>query len=208
MNRPEVADEATDQRVLGRVTELGYNDLVGQLQMALAQFAGVALIPFAAVVALVAVYIVCIGPLDYLFLKKIVGRMELTWVTFPAIVLAFSGGTFALAHWLKGSQLRINQVDLVDVDAESETARGTCWSTLYSPRVDTFDLALRIDPAEIDPAEPPQVAVVVAGALAAAGWPARGERPARRCSRSPTIFPPRLDGMEHLPLAAWSTRRC
>ena len=156
MNRPEVAEEGTDQRMLGRVTELGYNDLVGQLQMALAQFAGVALIPFAAVVALVAVYIVCIGPLDYLFLKKIVGRMELTWVTFPAIVLAFSGGTFALAHWLKGSQLRINQVDLVDVDAETETARGTSWATLYSPKIDTFDLTPRIDPGEINPAEPPQ----------------------------------------------------
>ena len=75
--------------------------------------------------------------------------MQWTWVTFPAMVLAFSGGTFALAHWLKGSELRVNQVDLVDLDAESGLVRGTSWSTLYSPRIDTFDLALRADPSEI-----------------------------------------------------------
>ena len=43
--------------MLGHVTELGYTDLIGQLHMALSQFAGVQLVPFAVVAALVAVYI-------------------------------------------------------------------------------------------------------------------------------------------------------
>ena len=71
--------------MLGHVTELGYTDLVGQLHMALSQFAGVR----AGAVrgrgrAGGRSTSLAIGPLDYLFLKKVVGRMELTWLTFPA----------------------------------------------------------------------------------------------------------------------------
>ena len=31
-----------------------------------------------------------IGPLDYLFLKKVVKKLELTWITFPTVVLVVS----------------------------------------------------------------------------------------------------------------------
>ena len=59
---PSPPTTVADRRVLGHVTELGYTDLVGQLHMALSQFAGVQLVPFAAVAALVAVYIVLHRP--------------------------------------------------------------------------------------------------------------------------------------------------
>jgi hypothetical protein len=203
--RPETADEVADQRVLGHVTELGYSDLIGQLHMALSQFSGVELVPFAAVAALVAVYILAIGPLDYLFLKKLVGRMEWTWLTFPVIVLAFSGGTYALAHWLKGSQLRINQVDVVDLDAESGVVRGTSWSTLYSPRIDTFDLALRTDPTEIEVSRPPRV-LLAWMAVPGSGLSGVGRAAGSAMFTQPYDFSPRLDAIEHLPIAMWSTR--
>ena len=205
LDRPEAAGEVADRRVLGHVTELGYTDLAGQLHVALSQFAGVQLVPFAAVAALVVVYIVLIGPLDYLFLKKVVGRMELTWVTFPALVLAFSGGTFALAHWLKGDQLRVNRVDLVDLDAESGLARGTSWSTLYSPRIDTFDLTLRTDPSEIRVSEEPRVLLSWL-AVPGSGLSGVGRAAGSAMFTQPYDFAPRLDALEHLPIAMWSTR--
>ena len=94
---------------LGQVTTLGYDDLSGQLRSALDQFAGVKLVPFWFVALLIVLYIVCIGPLDYLFVKRVLKRMELTWVTFPAIVLLFSLGAYVLAYQLKGDQLHLNR---------------------------------------------------------------------------------------------------
>ncbi|HEY1784169.1 MAG TPA: hypothetical protein VGG30_01425 [Pirellulales bacterium] len=205
LDRQAAADEAADKRVLGHVTELGYTDLIGQLHMALSQFAGVQLVPFAVVATLVTVYILCIGPLDFLFLKKVVGRMQWTWVTFPAMVLAFSGGTFALAHWLKGNQLRLNQVELIDLDAESGLVRGTCWSTIYSPRIETFDLALRADPSEVRLGQRPQV-LLSWMAVPGSGLSAVGRSAGSAMFTQPYDFSPRLDAIKDLPIAQWSTR--
>ena len=45
------------------------------------------LVPFWLVAGLIVVYILLIGPGDYFFLRKLVGRMEWTWLTFPLVVL-------------------------------------------------------------------------------------------------------------------------
>ena len=68
--------------------------------------------------------------------------MQWTWITFPAIVVLFAVGAYVAAYWLKGDQLRVNQVDLVDIDAEG-TARGASWFSIFSPRGESFDLSLR-----------------------------------------------------------------
>src|SRR5262249_2582414 len=65
-------------------------DLLGQLQRATESFEGVPVISFGWVALFIVLYILVVGPLDYFFLKKIVKRLELTWVTFPLIVLAVS----------------------------------------------------------------------------------------------------------------------
>lgn len=122
------------------VMHYGYTDLAGQLRSALDQFPSVWLVPFWLVVALVVLYVLAIGPGDYFLLRK-VGRMQLAWVTFPLIVVAFSAAAYLLAHRLKGDRIRVNQVDLVDVDVESGRVRGTAWANVFSPRMNRYDLA-------------------------------------------------------------------
>ena len=56
----------------------------------LEQFEGVPVISFGWVALFILLYILVVGPLDYLFLKKVVKRLELTWITFPTVVLAVS----------------------------------------------------------------------------------------------------------------------
>ena len=80
------------------------------------QFREVPPVPFAIVAGLVVIYILLIGPIDYLIVKKWFKRMELTWITFPIWVVLFSVGAYVLAYWLKGDQLRVNQAELVDID--------------------------------------------------------------------------------------------
>jgi hypothetical protein len=119
-------------------------DMTGKLRAALdGKFTGVTTVPFALVATLVVGYILLIGPGDYFFVKKFLKRMELTWVTFPLIVLGVSAGAYWLAHWMKGDQLRVNQVEIIDVDTTSNQVRGTVWTHFFTPRVAEYDLTIQ-----------------------------------------------------------------
>lgn len=122
----------------------GYRqDLVGSLLEKLdAAFTGVRTAPFLLIVGLVVVYLLLIGPGDYFFVSKVLGRVEATWVTFPVLVALTSVAAYAGAYWLKGGQLRVNQVEVIDVDAATGQSRGLLLTHLYSPRADRYDLSL------------------------------------------------------------------
>ena len=126
------ADESAEDAAM---MHYGYTDLAGQMRSALDQFTGVRLVPFWLVAGLIVGYILLIGPGDYFFLRKVVGRMEWTWLTFPLIVVLVCLAAYVLAYQLKGNQLRVNQIDLVDVDAASGRMRGA-------------DVAERLQPAD------------------------------------------------------------
>ncbi len=194
------------------VLRYAYDDLSGQLRSALDQFRGVRLVPFGVVAAALVVYIALIGPGDYFFLKRILRRMELTWVTFPATVLVVSLAAYAMTHWLKGSELRMNQADVVDVDVATGHVRGTSWFNVYSPRIDTFDLAIAPRPPfELGrPGKPPGD-----GAETMLGWlglPGRALGGMNARTQGPALwtdayaFAPKLDAMTEVPIQAWSTK--
>lgn len=109
-------------------------DLSSQLKIALEQFPGVTLVPFGWIACAIFLYIALIGPGDYFFLRKIAKRMELTWITFPTIVIAVSLIAYWGAYRLKGDELLINKVDVIDLDQTAGIVRGGSWFTLFSPR--------------------------------------------------------------------------
>ena len=183
-----------------------FDDLAGQLRSALDQFSKVRLIPFWAVVALIVVYILLIGPGDYFFLRKLNCRMQWTWLTFPLIVITFSVGAYLAARRLKGDRICINQLDLVDVDTQSGLVRGTSWMNIFSPQAKSFDLSLR--PGLPDGTVPSDAEVT----LSWLGLPGRFlggmnpqlSNPAFRAEAYD--FSPKLDAMRHLPIQIWSTK--
>ena len=109
-------------------------------------FTNVRTTPFLAVVGLVIGYLLLIGPGDYFLVKRLIGRMEATWITFPLLVLLTSAAAYAAAYWLKGSELRVNQIEVIDIDSTGEDAtsplRGTLITHLFSPRADRYNLSL------------------------------------------------------------------
>ncbi len=123
------------------ILDYGVFDLSGQLRQALDHFPTVRLVPFWLVAVLLAGYLVLIGPVDYYFLRKVVGRMELTWITFPLLVLAVSVGVYALGQWAKGDRVHLSQAELVDVDLASGLTRGTLWADLFSPDAVAYDIS-------------------------------------------------------------------
>ena len=128
----------------GQLAHEGYRDLVGQLRTALDQFPGISLVQFSWVAGLALLYIALIGPGDYFLLRDVFRRMQWTWVTFPAMVAAFTGLTVFLHHQSKGQRVQVNQVDVVDVDSETSLVRGTQWAHVYSPETRAYDLSLRV----------------------------------------------------------------
>jgi hypothetical protein len=196
-----------EDRASAAYSQIGLTDIAGQLRGALDQFQGVRVVPFVAVASLIVVYILLIGPGDYLLVKRLLkGRMELTWITFPLIVVLFSAGAYWLADWAKGRHLQLNQVDLVDVDVRSGLVRGATWINLFSPRTDVYHLSLR---PLLPGGEEPERATVLFGWLGlpggAIGGMSAGGATAPAFDR-PYDFTPGLDALVNVPIKVWSTK--
>jgi hypothetical protein len=118
-------------------------ELADELKRGRETFESVPVISFGWVALFILFYILLVGPLDYFILKKVFKRLELTWVTFPAVVLTVSVAAYFTAYALKGDDLRVNKVDLVEFDLHSpRQAYGTSWLTLFSPRIQSYTVGV------------------------------------------------------------------
>src|SRR5262249_6662530 len=152
--RRQRADQANSAGKSGggsQFYQLGVSDLSSQLRIALEQFPGVRLIPFGWVAFFIFLYILLIGPGDYFFLKKVVKRMELTWIPFPTIVVVVSLVAYYAAYLLKGNDLLVNKVDVVDIDQPAGMARGWTWISLFSPQNRDYSIRAIPQPLDRDP---------------------------------------------------------
>ena len=149
-DRPEQAGSGTRLGVPGRFYQSGVSDLSSQLRIGLEQFPGVKLIPFGWVAFFIFLYILLIGPGDYLFLKKVLKRMELTWITFPTIVLTVSLLAYFAAYRLKGNDLLVNKVDVIDVDQAAGLVRGRTLLSLFSPQNRDYNIGFVPVPPNLD----------------------------------------------------------
>ncbi len=88
-------------------------------------------------------YVVTIGPVNYLVLKRR-GRLELAWFTIPALIVGFTGLAYLLGFGLKGNTTILNQMSVVSGEVGVELGRSQTLIGLYSPRRGRFDLELPI----------------------------------------------------------------
>jgi hypothetical protein len=162
-------------------------------------FDGVPVVSFGWIAVLIVFYILLIGPVEYFFLKRVLGRLELTWVTFPLIVLTVSLAAYFTAYSLKGRDLKVNKIDVVDVDAAGGRVYGTTWFTVFSPRIDTYTIGVTPGEGWGDP-EP-------GTAVSWVGGP-RGGRASllRRSYRYHADADAVADGLEKVPVQVWSTK--
>ena len=90
------------------------------------------------------VYVIIIGPVNYILLKR-TGRRELAWVTIPGLVLLFTGTAYLMGFQLKGNETIVNQLNVVYAQVGGEQARVQTLIGLYSPRRSRYDLVLPAD---------------------------------------------------------------
>lgn len=118
------------------------DELTTGLRSHVEHFDGVPVISFGWVALFIVLYTLLIGPVEYLFLKKVLGRLELTWITFPVIVLSVSAAAYFTAYAIKGKDLKINKIDVVDVDLAGGRVYGNTYFTIFSPRIDSYTIGV------------------------------------------------------------------
>src|SRR5205814_6607281 len=76
------------------------NQLMDPLYAYLENFEEVPVISFGWVALFIFLYILVVGPLEYLILKKVFTRLELTWLTVPTVVITISVVAYCIAYAL------------------------------------------------------------------------------------------------------------
>jgi hypothetical protein len=178
--------------------------------MNLEDFEDVPVISFGWVALFILLYILVVGPLDYFFLKKVVKRLELTWITFPTVVITISVAAYFTAYWLKGNDQKINKVDLVDIDLHTQQIYGNTWFTIFSPRIQHYTIGLEPAASEwISPAQSKNAndSVVLSWmARPEVGYGGTGRAQAGGLFRRAYDYLPDANGLVGVPIQVWSTK--
>lgn len=92
-------------------------------------------------------YLVCLVPLNYLYLKK-KRRMELAWISTPVIVLAFTFGAYAIGYTMKGGRIEMGVATVIEGSSNSRYARTISDASVFSPSKRSYDIVIK-DPYAI-----------------------------------------------------------
>jgi hypothetical protein len=185
-------------------------DVASQLETKLEEFEDVPVISFGWVALFILIYILVVGPLDYLFLKKVVKRLELTWITFPTVVITISVAAYFTAYWLKGNDQKINKVDLLDIDLQTQQVCGQSWFTIFSPRIQHYTVGLE----PVEPGWAPAPGPGRPGASVLLTWMGRPDMgpggvyrgQSQGLFRRAYDYTPEATGLVGVPIQVWSTK--
>ena len=132
---PDVATSGAPNRSL-QLTSTGITDLASQLHAVQDDFTRVRRASPWVAMGLLAVFLLIIGPVDYVIVHRVLKRPQWTWLTFPAWSLLGMLVSLNLATVWNGDSYRINQLNLVNYDVGSATCHQRLWTNVYSPRTE------------------------------------------------------------------------
>jgi hypothetical protein len=89
---------------------------------------------------LLVIYVLLVGPVNY-FILRWRNRLQLAWVTIPLITLIFSGGAFGLGYALRGTDVILNKIAIIEARPDGSTEVDT-YMGLFSPSRQTYQLQL------------------------------------------------------------------
>ena len=97
------------------------------------EFKGVKAIGFTEILVFLVLFVLLIGPVDFLVLKRL-DRQEWTWVTFPLMVGLAIGLSVWWAAAAKGYRYLSNSLTVVDLSPGQGYARGREWVSVFTPK--------------------------------------------------------------------------
>lgn len=134
---------------IGAQFRFGFNDL---LQNSL----NTSLFPLPstmALLALIGVYIIVIGPINFLALRRL-RRLEWAWVTTPLLIVIFLAATYGMSFALRGTQTQVLQLAIVQSAATGGEATTTTFAGIFAPQRQSYTLTFAdsalVTPLRID----------------------------------------------------------
>jgi len=110
-----------------------------QIVSAASQLPTLALPPIGGLIALLGAYILLIGPINYLVLRRL-DRREWAWVTMPVLIVAFAAGAYGFGSLLRGSDLIVNEVAIVRGSPGATEGTAQIYLGVFSPSRGTYQL--------------------------------------------------------------------
>lgn len=97
----------------------------------------VRVIPLPVIIGILVIFIIVVGPVDYLLLGKLRLR-KLTWIVFPLVSVAFTVLTMKLAAHYLGTNTHHGTFVLTDLGADGQALRETRYELILPPRPQTL----------------------------------------------------------------------
>lgn len=110
-----------------------------QIVSAAGQLPSLVLPSVGTLIALLGAYILLIGPLNYLVLRRL-DKREWAWVTMPALIVVFAVGAYGIGSLLRGSDLIINEVAIVRGAPGATEGTAQVYLGVFSPTRGTYQL--------------------------------------------------------------------
>ena len=102
------------------------------LVSAVSQLPSLALPPITGMIVLLGAYILLIGPVNYLVLRRL-DRREWAWLTMPILILAFTAGAFGFGAALRGNDVIVNEVAIVSGAPGATDGSAQVYVGIFSP---------------------------------------------------------------------------
>ena len=103
-----------------------------------------ALPPIGGIMVLLLGYILLVGPVNYLVLRRL-DRREWAWVTVPALIVVFTAGSFGIGGLLRGSDVIIHEVGIVRGAPGATDATIQSYLGIFSPSRATYQVKVAGD---------------------------------------------------------------
>ena len=110
-----------------------------QLVSAVSQLPALALPPIEGLIVLLGAYILLVGPINYLVLKRL-DRREWAWFTMPLLIGVFAVGAYAFGAVLRGSDVLVNEVAIVRGAPGTTDGTAQVYVGLFSPSRGTYQV--------------------------------------------------------------------
>ncbi|HEY6012646.1 MAG TPA: hypothetical protein VIU37_01515, partial [Candidatus Limnocylindrales bacterium] len=109
------------------------------LVSAVSQLPSLALPPVGGLIVLLAAYILLIGPVNYLILRRL-DRREWAWLTMPVLVVVFTVGAYGFGIALRGNDVIVNEVAIVRGAVGATDGTGQIYLGVFSPSRGQYQL--------------------------------------------------------------------
>lgn len=210
---PRMSAGSEPERMNQHLTESGISELATQLNLAQQNFSTVQRSSTWTIIGALSVYLLIVGPLDYLLVHRVLKKPELTWVSFPLFMI----GMMAVSLWAgqssNSSPLQINQIDIIDVEESLQKVAIRSRMSAYSPETQRAAVTanFRVDETWNRPGDDGSVLSSSESRLDWDSIPEDGFRGLYRksgleFSSTNYRFSPDRQLIENLPVYQWSTR--